>query len=250
MIGVAGVVRRPRAGRAGRGALSVLIAVSMGLVLAPGSSAAGPYEPNNSVLEATGPLFAGQTYSAEIDAPGDRDFFYFYVTSPRPQPVTLTLRNLGGTASTAVNAAIVDSSASTVDAFAYYLAPGTEAVATVALEPQKYFIEVGPTVSNAGTTAYSLTPGSGSGTFGPYTQISSRCATAQAAVKSRQRAVQRAQARLQRATSRLRLSRYGSRNEHRAAGANYRAAKANATARKNELRAAVRSEKPWCSIAQ
>ena len=66
------------------------------LVFAPGLRAAGPYQPNDALASAIGPVAGGQTYTGAIESQGDLDYFFFYATSPGEGQVTLTARNLGG----------------------------------------------------------------------------------------------------------------------------------------------------------
>ena len=93
----------------------IVATLLMGAVLVvpcAASAVAAPYESDSTILEAAGPLFVNQTYSGAIETPGDRDFFYFYVTSPTEAQVTLTVSNLGGGSGSAdINAAILDASA-------------------------------------------------------------------------------------------------------------------------------------------
>ncbi len=238
--------------RIGCAVLGLLVALSSTLVLAPRALAAqGPYEPNDSILNAAGPLAFGQTYTAGLETPGDRDFFFFYVTSPDPTQVVLTAKNLGGgTDASGINAAIVDSLGNPIDAFAYALANGKEATGTTALGPQKYFVEVSSVEGSAGGMSYSLATGGGNGAFGTYAQIAARCATATAAVTAAQTGLGRAQAKLQRAIARLRRARYGTRDARVAARAGYRKAKARVTAKRKALKAAEKSQSPWCVIPQ
>lgn len=225
----------------------MLIALSA-LVLAPRpASAQDSYEPNDTILSATGPLAIGQTYNAGLEIPGDRDFFFFYATS-RATQVALTVSNLGGGSKGAdIGATIVDSSATPAGAVSY-IGKGEVRTVTTALEPQKYFIEV---AENEGYgDSYSLTAGGGDGAFGPYARISGRCATATAAVRAAQSGLEGAKSKLQRATARVRRTRYAGRSAHNAARAVHRTAKKRVTAKKNALKAARESQKPWCFIPQ
>ena len=220
------------------------------LATAPSAlAAAAPYEPNDSITSAAGPLLIDQSYLAGIETPSDRDFYFFYVTSASSAQVTLTLKNLGGgTKSSGISAAIVDSLGSPIDAFAYDIGDGRETSATTTLPAQRYFVEVNPVEGSSSGIAYSLTTGGGTGAFGPYAQIAARCRAATRAVTVAQSRLRRAQARLQRALARVRRSLYGSRLAHRAARAAYRRTKAKASIETRELKAARRAEEPWCSI--
>lgn len=215
------------------------------LVFAPGLRAAGPYEPNDALANATGPLAGGQTYTGGIELQGDLDYFFFYVTSPGEGQVTLAARNLGGgTGISNIDATVLDSSATPVGGLSY-INRGQEKTATLILRPQKYFIEVRSTEGFGDT--YSLT---GGGAFGSYQQIASRCAAGTTATKKAQTGLTRAQAKLQRTTARLRRSLYGTPQARKSARFAYRKARARVNAKRDALKAAKASQRPWCSIPQ
>jgi hypothetical protein len=217
------------------------------LVFAPGLRAAGPYEPNDALAAAAGPLAGGQTYTGAIESQGDLDYFFFYVTSHDEAQVTLTLRNLGGGAAVSnVDAMILDTTATPVGGLSY-INRGQEKTATLALRPQKYFIEVRSTEGFG--DAYSLT-GGGAGAFGAYETIAARCAAGTAAVAKAKTGLTRAQAKLQRATARLRRSLYVSEQARKSAQRVYRRARARVNAKRKELKAAKKSQQPPCSIPQ
>ncbi|HEX7244075.1 MAG TPA: PPC domain-containing protein [Solirubrobacterales bacterium] len=70
--------------------------VLFSLLLAIGASparASGPYEPNDSIAAATGPLSGGVTYSAARETANDEDWFYFYTNGAQQFDVAFT--NLG-----------------------------------------------------------------------------------------------------------------------------------------------------------
>jgi hypothetical protein len=226
------------------------LAVVLSLVLmAPRAPAAqGPYEPNDTVLDAAGPLLLDQTLTAGLEAPGDRDVYIFYVTSAGESQVTLTVRNLGGSGrSTDLAATILDSESTPVGGLSF-VSRGEAKSVTLSLGPQKYFVEVAP---NEGFgDAYSLTPSGTGGAFGPYSTIAGKCARATAAVKRARTRLTRAQAKLQRTTARVRRSRFGTEEAQSAAQAAYRKARARVTAAKRALKSAKASQKPWCLIPQ
>lgn len=239
---------RPTRRRIGFAVLALLITLSPLVFAQKPLAAQGPYEPNDASPSAAGPLAIGQTYDAGLEIPGDRDFFFFYVTSPRPSQVMLTVRNLGGGSKVSdIDATIVDSTATPVGAVSF-VGKGEERTVTTALEPQKYFVEV---ASNEGYgDSYSLTTGGGAGAFGPYARIAGRCATATAAITAAQTGLGRAKSKLQRATARVRRTRYSSRDAHKAARAVHRMAKERVAAKKSALKAARESQNPWCFIPQ
>ncbi len=216
------------------------------LLLAPRAQGAGPYEPNDATINAAGPLALQQTYSGSIETLGDRDFYFFYVTSPAQ--VVLTVKNLGGGGVISYfGTAILDSSATPLDAVSY-IDNGEERAITVDLVPQKYYIEV---AANEGSgDGYVLTTGGSSGAFGPYASIAAQCATANAAVDAAEAGLERAKAKLQRASARARRARYGNHRFKTSARTAYRKAKARQAAKRKKLKAARESREPSCFIAQ
>ncbi len=225
----------------------LVVLLALGLVFAPGLRAAGPYEPNDTLANAAGPLAGGQAYTGGIESQGDLDYFFFYVTSRSEAQVTLTVANLGGGAGISnIDATILDSSATPVGGLSY-ITRGHEKATTVALDPGRYFIEVRS--SEGFGDAYSLT-GGGAGAFGPYETIAGRCAAAMTTTAKARRGLRRKQAKLQHATARLRRSRYSGRSAQRKARAVYRRARRGTKAKRNQLKAARKSQQPWCSIPQ
>jgi hypothetical protein len=222
------------------------------LVLAPKADAtADSFEPNDSILNSAGPLANAQTYAAEITAPADRDFFFFYVTSADPADVTLKVNNFGGgSATSSINAAIVDTSGDPIDSFGFAIGNGGEATGTETLNAGKYFVEVGPVEGSTGEIAYRLRTDGGNGAFGPYTEIASKCAGAKSAAKAAKKRLGRARAKLERATGRLRRARFGAGEGQLAAREAFRRAKARVMARRAALEKAVGEQSPWCSIAK
>jgi hypothetical protein len=226
-----------------------LLAMSLVLTLAQAVQAA-PYEPNDTILSAAGPVVFDQTWDAALETASDKDFFYFYVTSPKPASIAVTIRNLGSSDAGGLNATIVDSTGAPVAALAYFLRGGEEATVTTALEPQKYFIEVGSAAAGPGSIVYSFTGGGGEGAFGSYAQIAERCSKGVTAIKHARRRLTRAQGKLQRAKARLRQSAYGTPSERAMARTKYRGTKGRVVARRKELHSARALVRPWCSIPQ
>jgi hypothetical protein len=239
----------PGSARRGRGiALALLLTgPSLALVLAWGSVAASPYEPNDALGGAAGPLELGQTFTAALETPSDRDFFYFYVTSPRMPQAELTVSNLGGEGkATDIDATILDSMATPIVAQSY-IGKGEGRLLAVALEPGKYYVEVA--VNQGFGDSYSLSAAGGDGAFGTYPQILGRCERAMAEVGALQTKLSRAESRLQRATARLRRSRYGTLKARGQARAAHREAKRRVRKAKLALRTARAAQEPWCGIA-
>jgi hypothetical protein len=225
----------------------LLAAIAAALCLAPKASAAFPLEPNDSVLAAAGPLIAGQAVTATIESATDKDFFYFYVTSPHSSAVSFSVRNLsGGEPLSDVDATILDSSSTPIASQAY-IRKGEERTMTVTLQPQKYYLEIS---ANEGFgDSYSIVPG-GASAIGPYTQISSRCEAATASQRRLQTRLERAKGKLQRATGRLRRARYNGPAAREAARTAFRRARARVSGLRARLKAVAVDQKLWCGIPQ
>jgi hypothetical protein len=230
------------------GLLTLLVGLAQALSLAPMAAAEGaPFEPNDAITAAAGPLAFGQAYTARIETASDRDFYFFYVTSPPAAQVELTVQNLGGgERSSDVDVAILDTSVTPLAAQAF-IHDGETRIVSAELEPQKYFVEV--TAKEGFGDSYSLTGGGDAGAFGPYAQVSGRCASASAAVAAGRTRLSRAKSKLQRATARVRRSRYATAAARAKARAAHSKAKQHVNSRRRALRAARESREPWCSIA-
>jgi hypothetical protein len=240
-------------GRRARLTVLCLLGALALFVLPSGAWAAnGPFEPNDSLLGAAGPLTLGQTYTAGLETASDADFYFFYVTSPDKAAVMLSAANLGGgAAASVIDATIADASATPLGAISY-LAQGTERSVSLNLAPQKYFVEV--TTNQAFNTSaggtYRLSTSGGAGAFGPYAPIAARCARGTKGLAKAQKGLRRARGKLQRTTARLRLARYGTRRERRAARRAQRRARRRVRSKRRALTAAKRAQRPWCSIPQ
>ncbi len=243
MWDMAGRVDSHRRSRALAGAA---VALALALGLAPAAPAAiGPFEPNDSTLAAAGPLALGQPYEASLETANDADFYYFYVTSPGESQVALTVANLGGGAtSSVIDATIVDAAATPWTPS--HTSPRAPRTVTLTLPPQKYFVEVVTNQAfNTGSgSAYRLTPGGDAGAFGPYAQISGRCARASKALTRARRGLSRARGKLQRTTARLHPSSLRRRQAQRAARRAQRKAERRVRAKRQEIRAAKRAQRP------
>jgi hypothetical protein len=111
-------------------ALAAMLALA--LLAVPATAAADQYEPNDSPLQAWGPIMANTTYVTTRDTINDQDWFVFYV--PYHEQVTIALTDSGGDLGTYVylvgaDGNTVDSAeiaptrqlADTLDQGAYYL---------------------------------------------------------------------------------------------------------------------------------
>ncbi len=226
--------------------LVVLASVAFSVLLSPGAAAA-PYEPNDAIPSAAGPLAIGQTYVANLETASDKDFFFFYVDSPSATQVELTVTNSGGDNASDLDVTILDLSATSIAAQAF-IRNGETRTVVATLKPQKYFVEVA-TGQGFGET-YTLTGVGGKGAFGSYTQIAARCENAATKVDAAQIGLDRAKAKLQRVIARLHRTRYGTPTARRSAGAAYRKARARLRAKRRALKTATGLSEPWCSIPQ
>lgn len=228
-------------------AAAMLITLAALCLMPRRSVAQAPYEPNDVIADAAGPLLAGQSYTAAIETASDLDEFYFYVTAPGANSTELTVRNLGGGSEQSdLDARILDASGTLIAGQAF-IRDGEGRIVTASLEPQKYFLEIA--AGEGYGDSYSITPGAGKGAFGPYEQIAGRCASADAELKKEQAGVRRARSKLQRTTARLRRSRYALPRARQKAQVANRRAKARVNASMQELGKARESRRPWCFIA-
>ena len=231
-----------------RAVLALLAALALALIAAPPSHAEeGPYEPDDTMFNAAGPLAIGQSHLARVEMARARDFSYFYVTSTDAH-VTLTVANLGGGDKPSdIDVTILDSIATPL-AGSTFIGGGEARTVAADLEPGKYFIEVAADVGFGDT--YELTPGGSAGAFGAFVEIAGHCAAARSATNAVQTKLGRATAKLQRTTARLRRSRYGTPMARASARAAHRKAQARVRVDRRALRQARESRRPWCFIAQ
>jgi hypothetical protein len=222
------------------------LACCLAVLATTGTASAAPYEPNDSIPSAAGPLLAGGTYSAALETPGDRDFFYFYVTAAAGARIELGIKNVGGGPDGSdLDVTVMDGVATPIQSVSY-IRHGEERTLSVQLAPQKYFVEV-----HAGEgfgDGYSLSAGGGKGAFGSYEQIAKNCEGASADAKRSERRLKRAQERLLRTTALLRRSRYAPPTARRAARDAVHEARALVKARRKALVRAEAARSPWCSI--
>jgi hypothetical protein len=71
-------------------ALALVLGGIGGLLLVPAASGSGPYEPNDSIAAATGPLGGAITYLAGLETQNDEDWFYFYTNGQQQFDVAFT----------------------------------------------------------------------------------------------------------------------------------------------------------------
>jgi hypothetical protein len=236
------------AGRSRISCFGLTVVALLVVALAPTAHAAlPPYEPNDSVPQAWGPLLAGQSYGADLQA-GDRDYFYFYVTAQNAPPAEVTLLNLGGgSGESTIDLSIVDGLESPIASQAFIRHAERRAL-TTALAPGKYYIEV---TSNQGYgNSYVLTAGVSSGSFGPYAQIASRCEVATTRLVRARVALTKAKGRHLRAVARRRRSRYAGPQARRRARRVLAQASSHLVSARKRFSAAKAGLMPWCSIPE
>jgi hypothetical protein len=247
---------RTREQRKGRGipvvAQAIAAMVIAVVLLAPLAAAdvSGPFEPNDTIPSAVGPLAAHQYYDGTIEVLGDRDYFYFYVTSAEPAKVRIELTNLGGSSGgggevSDVDGTILDSNATPIESISF-IRQGETRDAELTLPPQKYLIEVS---SREGyRDSYRLATDGSKGSFGIYSTVTARCAQATASVAALKNGLSIAKQKLQRATNRLRRAAFGNgANRLRARGQRQRA-KQRVNSKRKALALARDATLPWCAI--
>jgi hypothetical protein len=230
-----------------RGIAFVLGVVAGLLMSAAAAFAAGPYEPNENIPAAAGPLTLGATYGGAVETAADLDFFYFYVTGTTGSTVSLMIVNQGGGERGAeLDARLIDAYGISLGEDIAYLRKGESRTETLTLPPGKYFVEV---AANEGSgDSYLLTPGGSAGAFGSYSQIVGHCAAATRKTEGLQAALTRAEGALQRARSKFRRSRFSGREARRRTHARLVTIERQVVAKKAALRKAKQS--PWCGIPQ
>jgi hypothetical protein len=235
--------------------LGFALLATLGLALLAASPAAAQpaFEPNDNLLTATGPLGINQAYTAATETSNDKDFYYFYVTTPSSAQVTVTLRDLGGGPSSSGYTEL-----ELEDSHGYHTYSNTDLYAprfnydtfAVTLTAGKYYLEVSSSSSSYGDT-YSISTAGTEGAFGEYAPIAAQCAAATASVAAVQGELGKAEAWLKRTSTRLQRTRNSrSRRARRRARAAYAKAKALVTGEKEALKAATKAQQPWCFIPQ
>jgi hypothetical protein len=225
----------------------------------PASAAQPPYEPNDSLLTAYGPLGLNQTYNAAIETENDSDYFYFYVTAAAGSQVKLTIKNLGG--GNYLNLYLEDSHGEETHSVGVYNGAGDYEILNISLDPAKYFVQV----KGEEGTSYSLATSGTEGAFGEFAVISSQCQAATGYAGSVGGEVEAAKAKLQTQEqhlrkARLRLNRalrHRNRRAKRKAHRAYARVKAATVKAKEAVKteeraykAAMQGEQPWCAIPQ
>lgn len=216
---------------------------------APSVAAQPPYEPNDSILTGYGPLANNTSYTGAMETGNDRDYFYFYVTTPATAQITFTVTNLGGGVGyePEFSAYLADSHGSTIETIGEYIEPADYATRAVTLSAGKYFLVIDNESDSRYGESYRVDTSGTDGSFGDYAAISAACAGATAPVNLYLAQVAEAELRVRKAKMRkVRYSR--NRRAKRKAAAKYRHAKEVLAAEKKSLKLAERGQKPWCFI--
>ena len=240
-----------RTGSSGRWRRAVLLAATLGAMIPLSASVAtadGPFEPNNDVNEAAGPLIGDQPLEAGFESSNDKDVYFFYVGAAAGADAKLTVENTGGSTNpfAQMEAKVVDSSRSYAGGNFVYIRPGEARTESFRLEPGKYFVEVLPLGGDGGS--YRLLPGSGDGAFVAYSSIASRCAAATARVTTLRVQLRKLNTKLQRAISLVRRSTYSGKRTRTKARSHYLTLKARVRAKRRTVRVAAKAKSPWCQI--
>ncbi|HEX5989375.1 MAG TPA: hypothetical protein VFY75_04085 [Solirubrobacterales bacterium] len=225
------------------------IAALLMLFAADRASAQPPFEPNDSLLTAAGPLANNTTYTAADETENDVDYFYFYVTTPSTAQLTFTLTNLGGGFSEPyVWGEITESHGYEIAELESVRAANYDTT-SISLEAGKYYFRV---QGGSGYGAsYKFTTSGTDGAFGDFAAIAARCAAATGPVNTYQSQLATAQANLRRAQARWNKVRYSrNRKAKRRARAKLQRTKETVAAEKQSLKAAEAGQKPWCFIPQ
>ena len=191
-----------------------------------------PYEPNDSIFTAAGPLTINSTYKAGLETSNDVDFFYFYVTSPNTAQVQITMTALGGGVSEypTLTAKLDNAHGDSLDYADDLSAPDFDTMSDT-LRRGKYFVEVDQEGGNG--QSYKFSTAGTDGAFGSYTDIQTQCATSSTNLTVARTALTKAQRRLRRA--------HGRRRRH---------ARKAVVAAKASLKLATRGYNSWCTIPQ
>jgi len=217
------------------------------LASAATASAAGPFEPNDSFITATGPIVAGTTYSGAYETSNDYDYFYFYL----PQLTQLQFRT---TNTTPKEVGICSSiyhqlPSDTDDVSGTYLSVdgGQSASGAVTLEPGKYYYVLGCPGTVGKTYTFSINPPGVTSTYEPFALA---CAAAHPAVVSAADVLTKAKAKLKLAKERLAAGRRWRAKHKRRARAKIAQLRELVEGSQANYNAAAAGEKAACSVPQ
>jgi hypothetical protein len=201
------IVRRGRAVRSHlRLSIAIGAAIVAALAVAPSAVvAAGPFEPNDSYITATGPITAGTTYTGAYETSNDADYFYFYL----PQLTQLQFGTTNSTSKEIYLCSHIDHQLpGEVDSVAgsYLTVYGGESkTGAVTLERGKYYyvLDCPGTIGKA--YSFSLSPAGVTSTYEPFALA---CAAAHPAVVSSVGVLAKAKKKLKAAKQRLAAGRH------------------------------------------
>jgi hypothetical protein len=229
-----------------------------GLLTPSIGSAAPPFEPNDTLTTASGPLAINTTYEGYVETTNDNDYFYFYVTAASTSQVKLTVRNFGGgTESYGLGTDIEDSHGSNVAES--YTRVNDYDIMAVTLTPGKYYVHVDSGFGNR----YTFTTEGTDGAFGAFSTIAANCAAANSQVASAQGNVAAAQGNMTTTQANLqaakaKLAKAQRKNARRAirrarkgiaiAAANAKVAQESLDAANEGYKSATKLQQPWCFI--
>jgi hypothetical protein len=223
--------------------------LALGILASP-AMAEPPFEPNDTTLEAAGPLAANQTYTAALETGNDQDYYYFYVTGPTQAQVTFTLTDLGGSSGFAeIRGSLDESHGDSIDTFGGLTKTGAYGTQSISLQPGKYYLHVSPEEGYG--ESYEFTGSGTTGAFGPYSTIQAQCAAAQGPVNQYEAQVATAEVNLKKAEAKLK--KYGESRKpkvRKKVHAKVAHVKSVVAAEKESLKGAEKAESPWCFIPQ
>lgn len=233
------------------GGVLVLAALLLAAVVAPNAGAAQPpFEPNDNLLTGAGPLGINQTYTAATETSNDQDYFYFYVSTASSAQVTVTLRDLGGGpfSDGQTYLEMTDSHGSSIYSTSLSAERFDYDNFAVTLTAGKYYLRVHSYSGSYGDN-YSIATGGTDGAFGAYAPIAAQCAAATASVAAVQAELLKSETKLKNAGARvLRARNHGTPRAKRKARAAYANAKAAVAINSESLKAATKTQQPWCFI--
>lgn len=227
--------------------LALPLALALLLPLGPSSIAAAPFEPNDSYITATGPVFSGTNYSGALETSNDRDYFFFYL--PRQTQLQFRLTNTSSKESL-VCSSIAQQLPSEVD----YVNDGSlsafngeSASGAVTLQPGKYYfiVECPNTIGESYT--FSLSPPGVTSTYEPFALA---CAAAHPPVAAAAAQLEQSRAKLRRVRQALVAGRSWKAKRKRRARAKIVHLRELVEQRQAAFDAAAVAEQAACSVPQ
>jgi hypothetical protein len=228
--------------------MKFVLPLTIALLIPLGSGAtAAPFEPNDSYIAATGPIFAGTNYSGALETSNDNDYFFFYL--PQQTQLQFRLTNTSSKEST-ICSQIAQQRPDEVD----YVSNSSLAVhngesssGAVTLEPGKYYFIVNcPSVIGESYT-FSLSPPGVTSTYEPFAIA---CAAAHPPVATAAAEVELANRKLRRVKQALAAGSHWKAKRKRRARAKIVHLKKMIAQKQAAFDAAAANEQAACSVPQ